>query len=72
MVRANQEDEAPVSVSSTEPAAAKDINVTIGPREVLRGRDDMPFVVDASLATRQVLWYRIEPLPNQSVAQESG
>lgn len=51
MLRANQEDEAPASVSSTEPATADGITVNIGPREVLRGRDDMPFVVDASLAT---------------------
>jgi hypothetical protein len=51
--QAGQPGESVPSGGSTEEAAQTpiDVDVTIGPRELMRARDDMPFVMDGSLPT---------------------
>lgn len=51
VVRAGRTDESAVNHASTETDAQQAIDVTIGPRESIRQRGEMPFIMDASLPT---------------------
>ena len=51
VARADQADEPAATHAVTDETAGQTIDVTIGPRELLRKRDKMPFIMDASLAT---------------------
>jgi hypothetical protein len=50
-IGAHEVDELAARRPTAVPTTAEQIKVTIGPREVMRRLDDMPFVMDASLAT---------------------
>ena len=50
-VRTARSDEPAAGHTLTETETRQTIDVTIGPRELMRQRDKMPFVMDTSLAT---------------------
>jgi hypothetical protein len=51
LATAGQTDDPAVSRTSPEEDSQQAVDVTIGPRELIRQRDKMPFVMDASLPT---------------------